>query len=83
MTRITNAIFADYFTVAVRTGGPGMSGISFLLLEKGMPGIHCRPMKMQGAWGSGTTYVEFDQVKVSRENLIGKENSGFKYVVYK
>lgn len=35
---ITNGMFADYFTVAVRTGGEGMGGISLLLLEKGMPG---------------------------------------------
>jgi alkylation response protein AidB-like acyl-CoA dehydrogenase len=31
---ITNGIFADYFTVAVRTGGKGMGGISLLLIEK-------------------------------------------------
>lgn len=52
---ITNGIFADFFTVAVRTGGKGMNGISLLLLEKSMRGIECRFMKMQGAWGSGTT----------------------------
>ena len=52
---ITNGIFADYFTVAVRTGGSGMGGISLLLIERSMPGIECRIMKMQGAWGSGTT----------------------------
>lgn len=27
---ITNGVFADYFTVAVRTGGEGMGGVSFL-----------------------------------------------------
>jgi len=27
-------VFADYFTVAVRTGGPGMGGISFMLLDR-------------------------------------------------
>ena len=35
---ITNGVFADYFTVAVRTGGAGMAGISMLLIEKTMPG---------------------------------------------
>jgi alkylation response protein AidB-like acyl-CoA dehydrogenase len=45
---ITNGMFADFFTVAVRTGGPGMGGISLLLLEKNMPGIECRLMKVQG-----------------------------------
>jgi alkylation response protein AidB-like acyl-CoA dehydrogenase len=36
---ITNGTFADYFTVAVRTGEPGFNGISFLLLERSMPGV--------------------------------------------
>ncbi|KAL7274400.1 hypothetical protein RUND412_002712, partial [Rhizina undulata] len=30
---ITNGILSDYFTVAVRTGGPGIGGISVLLIE--------------------------------------------------
>merc|ERR1712070_7106 len=30
---ITNRIFADFFTVACRTGGPGMRGVSLLLVE--------------------------------------------------
>ena len=36
---ITNGTFADYFTVACRTGGPGFGGISFLLVERTMPGV--------------------------------------------
>lgn len=36
---ITNGSFADYFTVACRTGGPGLGGISFLLVERTMPGV--------------------------------------------
>lgn len=36
---ITNGVFADYFTVACRTGGPGFGGISFLLVERTMPGV--------------------------------------------
>ncbi|CAJ1378947.1 unnamed protein product [Effrenium voratum] len=36
---ITNGIFADYFTVACRTGKPGVGGISLLLVEKGVPGL--------------------------------------------
>jgi alkylation response protein AidB-like acyl-CoA dehydrogenase len=80
---LKNGIFADYFTVAARTGGPGMAGLSLLLIERSMPGIECRIMKMQGAWGSGTTFVTFDNVRVPVENLIGKENNGFKYIMYK
>ena len=75
-------MFADYFTVAVRTGGPGRAGISFMLLEKDMPGIECKQMQCSGVWASGTAFVTFDNVKVPKENLIGDENAGFKYVMY-
>ncbi|CAE8621665.1 unnamed protein product [Polarella glacialis] len=73
---ITNGIFADYFTVAVRTGDKGMRGISMLLMEKG-EGISTKRMDCQGVWPSGTTFVEFDNVRVPCANLIGKENEGF------
>ena len=73
---ITNAIFADYIVVAARTGGPGMWGVSLLLVERNMPGVTCKKMDCMGVWASGTTYVEFDNVKVPYENLIGPEVSG-------
>lgn len=79
---ITNGVFCDYFTVAVRTGGPGMSGISLLLIERDMPGVTTRQMNCSGVWPSGTTYITFEDVKVPVENLIGKENEGFKYIMY-
>ena len=62
---ITNGMFADYFTVAVRTGGKGMGGISLLLLEKGMPGIECKQMDCMGVWASGTAYITFEDVKAT------------------
>lgn len=74
---ITNGIYADYFTTAVRTGPYDMSGLSLLLIERG-PGVTTRRMDCQGVGSSGTTYVTFEDVKVPVENLIGKENDGFK-----
>lgn len=78
---ITNGIFADYFTVAVRTGGPGMGGISLLLIERTMPGIVTRQMNCSGVWASGTTFISFEDVKVPVGNLLGKENEGFRYIM--
>lgn len=78
---ITNGVFADFFTVAVRTGGPGADGISLLLVERG-PGIRTKQMDCMGVWSSGTTYITFEDVMVPVENLIGKENSGFKYIMH-
>ena len=74
---ITNGIWCDYFTTAVRTGGEGHGGVSMLLIEREHGGVSTRRMVCQGVWSSGTTYVTFEDVKVPVENLIGKENKGF------
>ncbi|KAI9330291.1 putative acyl-CoA dehydrogenase [Obelidium mucronatum] len=74
---ITNGIWADYFIVAVRTGKEGMNGISLVLLERNMPGLHTRKIVCQGNTGSGTAFVTLENVKVPVSNLIGKENKGF------
>jgi alkylation response protein AidB-like acyl-CoA dehydrogenase len=79
---ISAGTHADYFTTAVRTGGAGMSGISLLLIERTRPGVECRKMNMQGWWTSGTALVAFDDVKVPVANLIGKENDGFRPIMY-
>lgn len=79
---ITNGIWCDYFTTAVRTGGPGTNGVSALLIEREHGGVSTRKMDCQGVWASGTTYVTFEDVKVPVENLIGKENQGFKGTIF-
>jgi len=78
---ITNGIWSDFFTVAVRTGGKGMGGISLLLIEKDMPGVVTRRMDVMGVLSSGTSYITFEDVKVPVENLIGKENKGFNLIM--
>lgn len=74
---ITGGLMADFFTVAVRTGGPGMGGLSLLLLEKGMPGISIRKMETQADNSHNTTFITLDDVTVPASHLIGKENKGF------
>lgn len=58
-----------------------MGGISLLLMERSMPGVSTRQMNCSGVWASGTSYVTFEDVKVPVENLIGKENKGFKAIM--
>ncbi|KAM5467910.1 hypothetical protein MauCBS54593_005192 [Microsporum audouinii] len=78
---ITNGIWADYCTAAVRTGGPGHGGISFLIIPLTAEGVTRRRMFNSGVHASGSTFLEFDDVEVPAENLIGKENEGFKYIM--
>lgn len=74
---ITSGMRADYMTVAVRTGGPGMGGISLLLIESDRPGVSRTPLEKMGWHCSDTAAIHFQDVEVPAENLIGPENGGF------
>jgi acyl-CoA dehydrogenase len=76
-TFISSGMRADYFTVAVRTGGPGLEGISLMLLEKEMRGLSRTPLEKMGWHCGDTATLYFDNVEVPAENLIGPENQGF------
>jgi acyl-CoA dehydrogenase len=77
-TFITSGIRADYYTVAVRTGGEGYAGISLLMIEKGTPGFSTgRNLKKTGWWASDTAELFFEDCRVPVTNLIGAENAGF------
>lgn len=43
---ITCGAFAEFFTTAVRTGGPGHAGISLIVIDAKTPGVKVRRMKM-------------------------------------
>ncbi|MGP0094343.1 MAG: acyl-CoA dehydrogenase family protein [Xanthobacteraceae bacterium] len=79
---ITSGMRADYYTVAVRTGGAGAGGISLLLIEKGTPGFTQTPLKKMGWWASDTAVLHFDDCRVPAGNLIGDENCGFSGIMF-
>ena len=58
-TFITTGCRADYLTVAVRTGGDGAGGLSFLLIEADRPGVTRTPLKKMGWWMSDTATIHF------------------------
>ena len=74
---ITSGMRADYYTVAVRTGGPGAGGVSLLLIEREREGFARTKLKKMGWWASDTAQLFFDNVRVPVDNLIGAENKGF------
>lgn len=78
---ITGGHIADFFTLVVRTGGPGPAGLSVLVVDAKSPGIHVRKMKTQFDTCHGTTFITLDGVKVPVSNLIGEEGKGFKYIL--
>jgi acyl-CoA dehydrogenase len=77
-TFITSGVRADFVTTAVRTGGPGHSGISLIVVDKGTPGFTVdRSLKKMGWHCSDTAELSYVDVRVPVTNLIGAENSGF------
>lgn len=79
---ITNGIWSEYSSMAVRTGGPGPGGLSMVVVPlKGYPGVTMRRLKVGGQVSAGTTYIDLDDVKVPVENVIGEEGAGMKYVM--
>ncbi len=81
-TFITSALHANQVTCAVRTGGDGAHGISFLIIDTDSPGFSVsKELKKTGWWASNTGELFFDNCKVPVENLIGEENKGFYYIM--
>jgi alkylation response protein AidB-like acyl-CoA dehydrogenase len=82
-TFITNGINADLVIVAVKTGpGERHRGISLLVLERGMDGFERgRNLEKIGQHSQDTAELSFADVRVPRENLLGGEGEGFRYLV--
>ena len=76
-TFITSGMRADVYSVAVRTGGDGIGGISLLLIERDTPGFTRTPLKKMGWWCSDTATLYFEDCRVPAANLLGDENRGF------
>lgn len=81
-TFITSGTRADLVTTAVRTGGSGPKGISLLIIERGTPGFTVsRSIEKMGWHASDTAELSFEDCQVPCENLLGKENEGFKAIM--
>lgn len=76
---ITQGDLAHTLIVMARTGGPGASGISAFIVEKGMKGLNTgKREKKMGCNTSHTMELVFENLAIPAENLIGKEGDGFK-----
>lgn len=77
---VTNGIAADGMVVFAMTDkDKGVKGISAFIVEKGFPG--CEKGKDEVKLGitcSGACEIHFDNCKVPKNNLLGKEGDGFK-----
>lgn len=77
---ITNAPKADTYVIfALTTPNIGTRGISAFIVEKGFEGFEFGDhYDKMGIRSSSTAELIFNDVKVPKENLLGKEGQGFK-----
>lgn len=77
---ITNGSIADYVVITAKTDPEaGARGISAFIVERGTPGFEPgRDEKKMGLKGSVTSELFFEDCRIPAENLLGKENEGFK-----
>ena len=82
-TFITNGARADLMVTAVKTSKEGgHHGLSFLVLERDMPGYKVtRKLEKLGWHASDTAELSFQDMEVPQENLLGEEDQGFRQIM--
>lgn len=80
---ITNGGIADVFTVFAKTsmeaGGAQQDKISAFIVERSFKGFSSgKPEEKLGIHGSNTTALNFDNIAVPVENMLGQMGKGFK-----
>jgi alkylation response protein AidB-like acyl-CoA dehydrogenase len=81
-TFITNGINADIVIVAARTSDERHGGLSLLVVERGMEGFERgKQIEKLGQHASDTSELFFNDVRVTEENRLGPEGSGFMQLV--
>lgn len=82
-TFITNGYLCDLAVVAVKTDpSKGAKGTSLLVIDTSMKGFtKGKPFEKIGLHAQDTCELFFENVMVPKENLLGKEGEGFKYMM--
>lgn len=80
---ITNGGRSDVYLVIAQTDrSKGHRGINAFIVEKGMAGFEIGPKEDKlGIRGSDTHTLQFNDVKVPKENRIGEDGFGFKFAM--
>jgi alkylation response protein AidB-like acyl-CoA dehydrogenase len=80
---ITNGGRSDVYLVIAQTDrGKGHKGINAFIVEKGLNGFSIGPKENKlGIRGSDTHTLQFNDVKVPKENRIGEDGFGFKFAM--
>ncbi|KAK2595891.1 hypothetical protein N8I77_013680 [Diaporthe amygdali] len=74
---ITGGMYAKYFLTLVKE----CNGDFTLVVVPRVKGLSTRHMEMSGSTTAGTAFVEFDDVEVPLDMVVGERGKGFKYIV--
>ncbi|MEO0321819.1 MAG: acyl-CoA dehydrogenase family protein [Myxococcota bacterium] len=82
-TYITNGTQADFVTLMVKTNpAAGHNGISIVLCPTDVKGFGVsKKLEKLGNWSSDTAELFFEDVRIPRRYLLGKEGMGFMYLM--
>ena len=81
-TYISNGPIADLVYVVARTdNAQGPHDLSIFLVDGKSEGVEVRPLKMMGADLYPVGEFFFDNVRVSKQNILGEENAAFKVLL--
>ncbi len=81
-TFITNGVYSDYLVVAAKTDtNLKHNGISLFLVDRKSEGLSATNLDKLGWKASDTAELAFDNVLIPKENLLGSEEKGFRYIV--
>ena len=79
---ITNGAVADYVLLAVRTAEPRYDGISMVVFPTDVKGYAVgRKLKKIGNVASDTAELFFDECRIPKRYIVGRENRGFHYIM--
>lgn len=80
---ITNGSRSQVYIVIAQTNkSKGHKGINAFIVERNTPGFHVGPKENKlGIRGSDTHTLQFNNVKVPKENRIGEDGFGFKFAM--
>lgn len=70
-------MYADYFLTLVKE----TDGRFTLLVVRRQEGLTTKHMTVSGSTTAGTAFVDYDDVKVPLDMVVGERGKGFKYVV--
>lgn len=75
---VPDAHVSDYVICATRTGDSGPEGITLFIVDTGSMGIHLTPL--QTLAGNKLYEVFFDNVTVSKSNMLGEKGKGWQHI---